>query len=65
MGVNRIIGTPDEAWRLSLLVAAMTRVMRSLDTTLVCQSLGKILEIGNFDHTCTIAIAFLVGHTIT
>ena len=29
MGVNRIIGTPDEAWSFSLFVAAMTRVMRS------------------------------------
>lgn len=27
MGVNRIIGTPDEAWSFSLFVAAMTRVM--------------------------------------
>ena len=29
MGVNRIIGTPDEAWSFSLFAAAMTRVMRS------------------------------------
>ena len=27
MGVNRIIGTPDEARRFSLFAAAMTRVM--------------------------------------